>query len=900
MKKSFMTRVLAMGLSFAMAFSLSAATNVTTASAAAKKVGVTTMMKVSTKSVTEGKTVKTYMNSTALKKYRIKKVAKLSAVADKYIDVDVITTGKKARQGLEITAHEGAVTAAKLTKKGVYVTIYFAQTTSPSKAAKAPAKKYAKLKVAVQAKPVEKTTMTAAATAVKEITLTFSKAVADTTAAKIAVKKGNATPTFTATWAEDAKSVKLAMDSKLTKGTYDVTVSGVDKDDLTASIAVEDQKLTAFELISTNLVAVDGCATKGSIYFRAVDQYGNNVAGVDPTVTTSFGGEAKPKNATKATENTKIEVTGMSTALAILGTKGTITIVDNKTGVNLTSDITYSAPAKASKVEVVGIYRKDTKKKVENFKAYDNATNFAIALKFTDQYDAEMAWDDATFATSLDFSLAAGTTSATEADPSSSITVDDKTYYAYELGGTLKAGTIQITVVNKKLGLLDNLKFDVAPGTVIKSFSVSADNDIFAGEKATLSYVAVDADGKEVTDYDVLDKAFKNTSGTREGLAGDVTLEKQKDGSAKLCYKKSAEVTNTDSTTYRGYDSATLTFQLYPGTTNVVVVNTPIRINQKRVFWEVTGVNSDKAVAGVSGTALTFKASDLKIGDQYGNTLSKDEINDLISTTNTVTMAAIKNDFNWSIVVTEPAVKATTFGAIVSGAGVGASAKIKIKSKVNTKDTGYELLLSEEDAEKASSFEIKWKDSVSTFYTSASAITAGALEGKFDVVGKVGGKTVTIPTSNWKITAITGGDCLGNPSDVGKEKKTVEGTVTVTVSTTNDDNKYVSTDVTSTFTSSNVAPALASIKADKDVNVSTEAALNVAGLAAGFELKDQYGRKIDSTGVAATVVVLSGDGAVQYNGSTECVVTGAKLGDTLNITLTKGDLTANRELELKK
>lgn len=69
----------------------------------------------------------------------------------------------------------------------------------------------------------DKYTMTAEATAVKEITLTFNKAVEDTTAAKIVVKKGNSTPTFTATWADDKKSVALAMDSKLTKGTYDVT-----------------------------------------------------------------------------------------------------------------------------------------------------------------------------------------------------------------------------------------------------------------------------------------------------------------------------------------------------------------------------------------------------------------------------------------------------------------------------------------------------------------------------------------------------------------------------------------------------------------------------------------------------------------------------------------------------
>ena len=203
--------------------------------------------------------------------------------------------------------------------------------------------------------------MTAAATAVKEITLTFNKAVKDTTAAKITVKKANSAPTFTVKWAEDAKTATLAMDSKLTKGTYDITVSGVEKEDLTASVTVEDQKLTAFEFVSTNLVADPKLATSASIYFRAVDQYGKNIAGVNPTVTTSFGGTATA-GTTKTTENTKISVTNMSATLCVLGTKGTITVVDNKTGVNKTVDVVYSAPAKASKVEVVSLYNVNTGK----------------------------------------------------------------------------------------------------------------------------------------------------------------------------------------------------------------------------------------------------------------------------------------------------------------------------------------------------------------------------------------------------------------------------------------------------------------------------------------------------------------------------------------------------------
>ena len=102
-----------------------------------------------------------------------------------------------------------------------------------------------------------------------------------------------------------------------------------------------DSKLTAFDLISTNLVADPTLTTCASIYFKAVDQYGKNVAGITPTITTSFGGSAVPATATKTAENTKINVTGMASALAIVGTKRTITIVDNNT-VSATREVTLS------------------------------------------------------------------------------------------------------------------------------------------------------------------------------------------------------------------------------------------------------------------------------------------------------------------------------------------------------------------------------------------------------------------------------------------------------------------------------------------------------------------------------------------------------------------------------
>ena len=747
--------------------------------------------------------------------------------------------------------------------------------------------------------------MTAAATAVKEITLTFSKAVKDTAAAKITVKKANSAPTFTVKWAEDAKTATLAMDSKLTKGTYDITVSGVEKEDLTASVTVEDQKLTAFEFISTNLVADPTTATSASIYFRAVDQYGKNIAGVNPTVTTSFGGTATA-GTTKTTENTKISVTNMSATLCVLGTKGTITVVDNKTGVNKTVDVVYSAPAKASKVEVVSLYNVNTGKKLESLTAGDKAGNIKLALKFTDQYGAEMAVKDVTDSNTINVSLAAGTTGIDLDKSADTVTIDDKEYYAISFKNDLKAGSFQLTIVNSQVGLLDNLKFDVAAGTVIKSFSVSADEDIYAGEKATLSYTAIDADGKEVTSYDVISKAFKNDSGATVLPAG-VAIEKQKDGSAKITYTYTkSDVDNRDKDNKRGSDNTTLTFQVYPNSTNIIVVNTTIRVNQKRVFWEVSGVNSDKAVAGVKDEELSFKAEDFKISDQYGNTLSKDKINELISAGNAIQVDNEESDVSWTVKATELKTKADKF---IIKVGSKNSAKVKVYATAPdekvAKNNGYVLTLSQANADKASNFEIKWKnDGLNTFCVSKAALTTDSIKDKFTVVGKVGGKTVTIPADNYAVTGLTGGDCLGDPNGKGNdkaEKKTVEGTVTVNVSTTDDNGKFVTTEISAKFTASNEDAKLTSIKKDNDKVVTAKTSMAVADLAIGFKLKDQYGNDISSDGVAAKVVILSAADAkadVQYDGSTSCKVLNVATGDKISVTLTKGDLTDTREITL--
>ena len=506
---------------------------------------------------------------------------------------------------------------------------------------------------------------------------------------------------------------------------------------------------------------------------------------------------------------------------------------------------------------------------------------------------------DSTVISDVSSTLAAGTTnlSSVARDPSG-IVIDDKSYYALSMTGTLTAGTFQITVVNSKVGLLSNLSFEVAPGTVIKSFSVSADNDIYANEDCALSYTEIDADGKEVTDFDVLKKAFNGTVAYANG-SDSVTVQKQKDGSAKLVYKLTGNITNTDATNHRGSDSKVLTFQLYTGTSNIIVVNTNIRVNEKRYLWEVTGLNSDVATAGNSGDSIDYKLTDLKISDQYGNTLSKDDIKKLVPNASVDITTNVNGSTGFSESNQTSSFTTSTDKLTVSVGTAGAK-KYTFKSYINGNDTGYTLTVSVVDSAKAADFAIKWNDGVTgTFAASNGTITASYLKSQFTVIGKVNGKTVTLPTTAYEITGLTGNDNLGEISSTNPEK-TVDGKITVTIRTTDDYNKSVATDVTIDFKASNADAKLTTIKANES-SVTATASMNVAALAAAFDLKDQYGNTISSTGVAADVVILNAANStadVEFNGTSACVAKNLQSGDKISITLTKGDLTATREITL--
>jgi len=159
---------------------------------------------------------------------------------------------------------------------------------------------YAAKEALDDAKSPNVSVVSAKATGVQKIEVTFSKAV-DTTKAKLSLKKGAVDIALNApTWSEDGKTATVTLkDAKITEGEYTVTLSGVENiGEDSASFVGENEKVTKLEFATASDTIAQ--STKARVQFRAVNQYGENVslnAGSFTATTPGFSSHVTKDNA---------------------------------------------------------------------------------------------------------------------------------------------------------------------------------------------------------------------------------------------------------------------------------------------------------------------------------------------------------------------------------------------------------------------------------------------------------------------------------------------------------------------------------------------------------------------------------------------------------------------------
>ena len=868
MKKSFMTRALATGLSLAMAFSLTAATNVTSASAAAKKPKLVTYAGASAKSldVKVGETVKVKVNAATKKSYKI------SAVK--------VSGGKSAK------------VAAKTNKAGTVVAITGKTAT--------PEGKKASVKVSFKAKKTGKTskysyvskvtvaedklTMTAEAKGVKKIAVNFNKTV-DTTTTKLVVKKGAATPTIASTtFAADAKSVEIVMGTKLTAGTYTVEAT-VGEEKLTADITAQDEKLTSFELVNPNLVASADVTTIASISYKALNQYGEMMVADVPNVSCTFGSTdtAKKGNVTapSAEKSGKITVGDINTSLAIPGTTGTIVIVDKSTGVNLNTSVTYQSKAVASSATVYGIYNKKTEKLIEgNLTTGSKAADYAVLMSVKDQYDGYMSPDDikksgvdvsfnpASVLTDLKINSTNNKVDGSESE----LTYEGASAFLLPLktdttGGKLSAaGTLSLTIVSGQKGVIASPTFTVDEAKVIKTLSVAPASTVYAGEDNALTVEAYDATGNAITKYDDLNAAgltYRSSNGT-------FTLKKNADGTGTLYFKPLAF--GSDAKNVKESNIATLIFTANSATsTDYLVKTTNVTYYEARQPWAVSGKTDKTVNACAVGKKLSLDLTTLSYEDQYSNTIKTDDGAVKAATGDVQVLLLDKNGIFGTKTGDAGTSSITINGNNVelTSTGIKGEATLYFRYMTNAKkatlsnDTGavtvdkydYKVTVSAMNVSDLSASDLKVVVNKGNAIFASSDITlaktnttdpanndaandATNTTAYVYVTGVVNGKTVIVPDSQYHLVT-TKIDKLG-AYDAKNNDKTETKKVTVVV-----DSESGAQELTADVTVSNKAPAITTVKAaDNKGSVGNSAAAKVIDkndLIKAVKVLDQYG-----------------------------------------------------------
>lgn len=863
MKKSFMTRALATGLSLAMAFSLSAATNVTTAAAAAKPA-----MKSSKMTIKVGQSKNYQATAATQKSYKISKI-KLSAAGKAKVTAKV----NSSKKSIKLTG--------KAATKSTNVVITFKNNKT---------KKLTKVTTKAVVKEAEKPDEaykinSATATGVKTITVELNKAVANAPSLSAIVKKGAATRD--SKFAVDGSKIVITMDTKLMAGTYNVTIDGLEATALTADVAVEkDETLTSYE-ISENLSMASDTATDSAIcYYSALNQYGEPMVADEPNVSTSFSSKVSIERVATDSVKGKILVKEIPTILAIQGTKGTVVLVDKNNGVTTTKEVVISAAATAAEATVVGTYN-TASSAMEDLRAGANLGNYYILLTVKDQYGDPVSADD--FAKVASISLAGGLTKVELANDTASsyltsIVVDKTEYVAIKLkSATAVAGTYTMTVVNSKRGLLSSGTYDVIDSVVVNSVSITPKNGVYLGQDNEMDYSIIDKDGKEITSYAVLRNAVKFIN-----ASSIMTWERNADGTGKLVYHPQVTISGTSDT---ASTIDTITVGANEQTSSNYIVKTfTFTVNKARKIKTVQGLADGTATSVAKGSELKIAFDKIVYADQYSNKVTKDDTE--IYSKN-VTSAAIAGNVTGCSVAIVPVDNAfatsATVGAtdLVFQSETAGTANVYLKYsdgskaasttvKASADNYDYKFIVTATDTGSVAATSLKINSINDGYALNVSGSAAQKLTvDMIEVVGTIGGSQTKIPASQYVIKETKDDTITEAEKNSGTKTKTA--TVVVQVTTWDSNNNATETELTGKYQVSIEDPKVFKVteaNATDFAAPTTAGAVTASGLQAGFKFRDQY-----NTGDADMVLT----GKVATNVTYDVTVTKAPANDAYRV-----------------
>ena len=346
-------------------------------------------------------------------------------------------------------------------------------------------------------------------------------------------------------------------------------------------------------------------------YYKVIDNFGEDVT--EEPIGANIYANGKP-----VTKKGEVEFT--NNGAFILGSTFGLTLVDQNSGKTANAVLTVSRESVLSEASFKGVYDKKEKKFVKTLSERADLNDYALLFEGKDQYGRTMNKAD-----KLQVTIAGATGLQVKTGKATQIKVDGVEYMTFDLTrftqGKLMAGEATIQAFSLESGKQSTpVKVNVVASTEVKTLSISnGPKTIVAGEDAELSYSAVDADGKPVTDFDILSRVTLNGGKEVNGKKG-LRFEK-KDGKVVLIYHPVADA---------NIDRAVTEYVSYITQTNNVG-SAVLTVNTKRVPTKITGLKKDVVTAltgkdAPTGNTLTIKASDIALKDQYGDDLKVDAL----------------------------------------------------------------------------------------------------------------------------------------------------------------------------------------------------------------------------------------------------------------------------------
>ena len=622
---------------------------------------------------------------------------------------------------------------------------------------------------------------------------------------------------------------------------------------------------------------------KAYAYYKVLDNFGEDVT-EQPIGANIYA------NGTLVTKKGEVEFT--NTNGFMLGTTYGLTLVDQSSGKTATATLTVSRESVLSEASFKGLYNKKDDKFVESLGERADLSDYVLLFEGKDQYGRKL-----NRANKLQVTIGGATGLQAKTDNVDQVKVDGVEYMTVGLSrftqGKLNAGEATIQAFSLESGKQSTpVKINVVASTEVKTLSIgNGPKTIVAGEEAELSYSAVDADGKPVTDFDILSRVVLNGGKDNKGVRFV-----KKAGKAVLMYMPAADANiATARPEYISY--VTLTNNV--GTAVVTV-------NPARVPTKIAGLKKDTAT-GITATGnspsvdntLYVTASSIILKDQYGDDIDFDKLGTdykirvnfgprtegVFATYGAIRGANVVESIDFDKTALATPKNVNIVKAVATAPAISKSVNVEI-SVLKKDGTDFKELAGSKYTFKLSTTntatvkDVRIEDIDLAEASSGTAVNYVVPE----VTGTIAGSRVTlIRGKDYQI--ISGTDRVPDLNTL--TNGATEGKATVSIILLNDEGKRIDKEYTFSKKAPVVAEAEVKDGSDGEV-VSASSVVAVTNVLNALKIKDQYGNTYATSDLVGKAYVTFKDlpdkAEVSKNGGYDAKITaGVKQGDVITV-----------------